>query len=142
MASFTTRESDVALKLGLSRGRLARARKYHLKRGEHWEQEPGCPILYAQSGIDLAASVFNIHHKVEVPSNGHTHEPEELTVDWANFPNNRIIRAKTSEGRVVHVRVKSNVNFTPKMTIRAKPDAGNNNVYEYIGRYPRFRGRF
>jgi len=140
MSDFTTRESDVALKFGLSKQTLARVRKRHLTRGEHWEQQPGFPILYTQSGIDLAASVFNINHKVEVQHNGH--EPEELTVDWANFPNNRILRAKTSEKRVVHVRVKNNVNFVPGMTIRAKQHAGNNNVYEYIGRYPRFRGRF
>lgn len=63
----------------------------------------------------------------------------ELTV-LRCYPNPRMLRATTTDGQAVDVRVKTNKNFVPRMTLKARlVTAGK---YEMEGRCPRTRGRY
>jgi hypothetical protein len=63
----------------------------------------------------------------------------ELTVVRC-YPNPRMVRATTADGQAVDVRVKTNKNFVPRMTLKARlVTAGK---YEMEGRCPRTRGRY
>lgn len=57
--------------------------------------------------------------------------------------NVRIVEAcrdRELTGEVLRVRVKSNVNFTPRMELKVKQEAGS--LYALVGRCPRWRGRY
>lgn len=65
--------------------------------------------------------------------------PEELTVR-RTYPNERILQAVTGGGDLVMVHVKSNLNFLPQMTLKARLTRPGH--YQLEGRCPRSRGRY
>lgn len=56
------------------------------------------------------------------------------------YPNPRMLQATTPAGKKVDVRVKTNKNFVPKMTLEAREVCPGK--YEMEGRCPRTRGRY
>lgn len=63
----------------------------------------------------------------------------ELTVHKL-YPNAKMLRAATPAGELVDVRVKTNRNFVPRMTLKARLVCPGK--YEMEGRCPRTRGRY
>ena len=78
--------------------------------------------------------------------NGETPPPQilELTV-YRIFPNPRLILAtRDDNGDIVRVMVPNNVNFQPRMKIKARPPHKTEGpqLYRLEGRCPRYRGRW
>jgi hypothetical protein len=157
-------EESVAKKLGLTRVALASIRKEMLLQGQDWLMD-GRWVMITESGQDKLFNKLGINGAVQpvdsgrnggeqdvaglglpVPDGSIPSEPVTLVVNSLRPPRNRrIIEAynpNSPSGKTFRVQVRDNQNFVPGMEIRAKPHETYPDVYELIGRCPRYRGKW
>jgi len=138
-------EADAAVKLGVSRDVLRELRD-GLTEGADWRKAgknieiSAAAFLTVKKGLGVeAAPVGSDEPPAATAAQG---EPVELTVHHVPKLNHRIVVAKKNGSEtLVRVRVKNNANWMPGMPMKARPDAGYNDVFVLEGRCPRFRGR-
>ena len=141
-------ESELAMRLGISRDSVAGHRKRSLTRGEDW-RKAGRVIVYTKSGAERSIKLVGVtippDGKISPTAATNGHSEEELTFIRGGFPNRRIIQAKRTSGELVLVRVRSTKNFTPNdhrgepMTFPARRDGG---VWVLTRPLPRWRGKW
>jgi hypothetical protein len=108
-------------------------------------QKSGRQILLSPAAVKKLLSDYDISSSV-IQENGEPARPEaiELVIERV-FPNPRLILCKVPEtGELVRVLVPMNVNFQPRMTIKARPPLKPEGpqLYRLEGRCPRFKGRW
>lgn len=148
-------EGQVAEKLGLPRDTVAYVRSAILKKEEgHWELR-GRDVVLSWAGLSaLLAHVFverDPDPTLDFTDCEVTAEKKdglvELTVKRL-FPNRNLLQATLpgAGGEPEHdvtVRVRDNVNFRPRMKLKARPDTtGRSAFYQLEGRCPRYPGRY
>lgn len=147
LKDFRTWESHVAVRLGVSRRDVAAVRQQHLREGIHFVKT-GRRVVYSDAGVARLAKAL---------SNGGGQEgslptrvlcaPEALKTTFSfqvrrKVANRHVIECTDEAGKIVLVRVRRNENFLPGMKVEAVPYGDLVNVYEFTGRYPRFRGKY
>ena len=141
-------ESHVATRLGVSRRDLVSLRWRHLQEGLHFVKN-GRRIVYAPSGVEKLAQVLQNGSAQEkwLPTNVLCEgEAEEAMVSTfkvrRKVHNNRVLECLDENNQVVIVRVRDNEKFLPGMEVTAVPYGDLKNVFEFVGSYPRFRGKY
>jgi hypothetical protein len=132
-------EKDVSEQLGVSRQILKEARS-RLQEGEDW-------ILTKKSVMYSNVRMCNLLRVLELPvSDSVLHTvvefiPAEVVLARVTrkYPNKRILGA-VLDGKAVRVRVPSNVKFLPGMDVPCR--LIDEDLYELVGRCPRWRGKF
>lgn len=133
-------EDDLAQTLGLNRDEMRALRKNHLVEGVTWQRKAkrlwitpeGVAIIHGALGVPAAIA----------PEKKEGARGNELKVTRIPTRNTRILEAQKKDGRTVRVRVPSNVNFLPGMTISAREEGPYADVMTLEGRCPRYRGRW
>lgn len=74
--------------------------------------------------------------RIDAGTNGAAIEMEVVRI----YPNRRLLQARTTTAELVNVRVRTNVNFVPKMKLKARLESGT--TWEMEGRCPRTKGRY
>jgi hypothetical protein len=141
-------EQRLADCLGVTRSALIEFRTSSLKKKD-WKKE-GRQVALSESAVKSVLASLGCPN-VDVSScaigdNGQAPEPQlvDLTVHRI-FPNPRLILAIVDDsGEIVRVMVPSNVNFQPRMKIKAWPPHNKvgPQLYRLHGRCPRYRGRW
>jgi len=106
-------------------------------------------ILYSVNGAQKMAAVLT--------SAGHRIPELELLFAAAPAPapvkrfivrrrcrNNHTLQCHVPDdpAKIVMVRVRDDTNFVPGMEVTAEPYGHHTNVYQFVGAYPRARGRY
>jgi len=142
-------EAAVTERLLLSPGVMSRFRS-SLKKNDDWIKN-GREILLSPGAVkkllvELGSPNYDIS-SCAIQKNGRIAAAQEavnLTVTRI-FPNPRLIMARLEEsGEEVRVIVPFNVNFQPRMQIKARPPlkADGPQLYRLEGRIPRFKGKW
>jgi hypothetical protein len=137
-------ESKLAERLGLTRDALEEFRKRHLKKEGDWKRENGHVLLRESAVKKMLARLDapNFDYSACAQKNGADDDLRELAITRV-FPNPHLIEARDPEtNELVRVSVPNNVNFRPRMTLKARPVARGAHLYRLEGRTPRFPGRW
>lgn len=159
MSELLYLEQKVADRLGISRRDLKSVRDEILEKETGWRIHKR-DVALTLSGLESVLSHLRLSDRgldfteCAVPVNSekkdgaediatkehpHVNGLTELTV-LRTYPNPRLLQALTDDGGLVTVGVKTNLNFRPKMKLKARLiKAGR---YELEGRCPRFPGRY
>jgi hypothetical protein len=145
---FSIWESHVATRLGVSRRDLVSLRWAHLKEGSDFVKN-GRRIVYAAVGVEKLAQVLQNDSAPGkwLPTNVLC-EDGALEAMVSTFTvrrkahNNRVLECLDENNQVVIVRVRDNENFLPGMEVTAVPYGDLKNVFDFVGSYPRFRGKY
>jgi len=155
-SDHTIVEADFARALGLAKEDIRELRKRHLMPGEFELGRRGmCLTPAAAEKLRLACGAPEM--ALIAPEKKGPEKKEggaDMALPWDQRPvvtlyvqrcpaNSRIVEACLEpdlSGDVVRVRVKANVNFIPRMALKAKQEAQS--LYVLVGRCPRFRGRY
>lgn len=142
------KESELCLRLGISRDSIASLRKAHLERGVDW-RKLGRIVVYTENGaerlIKATGVPFQSEDKKALKEPRDQQNEETLTFIQGNFPNRKIIKAKRENGVMVFVKVKTSENFRPNdhtgkpMTFPAREDG---NVWIMTRPHPRWPGKW
>ena len=145
---FSVWESHVATKFGLARRELVMLRWKHLTDGAHYIKT-GRRIVYSPAGVEKLAGVLRngAEQTKSLPTNAVSEIPpsEELIETFTvrrKAHNSRVLECLTDDARIVVVRVRDNRNFLPGMEVTAIPYGDLKNVFEFVGAYPRYRGKY
>ena len=139
LAEEMTLEDDLAAELGLNRDEMRALRRSHLVEGETWLRKNKRLFLTAE-GVRLIKGAVGVRPEPVMEKRS---EVAGETLRVLRMPRNtRILEAEKKDGRVVRVRVSSNVNFVVGMEIRARAEGPYGDVMTLEGRCPRFRGRW
>ena len=136
-----TLERELAPRLGVTREVLRDLRKRLLSSDEYEQQ--GRDVIISHGGVaKLTGAVLE---KREGEKNGveiDVEQPEECALKvFRNAANTRIVLAKKEGAEdMLRVRVRNNGHFVPGMPLRARHIEGD--LYELVGRCPRFKGRY
>lgn len=141
-------EQLLATHLNVSRNSLEEFRSSELKKNEGWMKR-GREIFLDEEAVRVLKEHLgceNMDLSGCREKNGANPPPAdapiELTVSRV-FPNPHLLECvKPGTQERVRVRVISNKNFRPRMTLKAKPDTVAPGLYRLEGRTPRFPGRW
>lgn len=130
------KESELAETLGVERKVLEGWRK-HMTHGDDWTYSgPRNVVGYTDKGLEKIQSLAGVK---TVLKHGETAFATVATVPQLN---KNILVAKFQDGIEFKVRVKDNSNFLPGMPIEVLRDVNDPAGYLYVGKLPRFRGRY
>jgi len=140
------KEGQVASYLGVSRAWLRKAR-FDVPCGAHEAlRRVGKTFYWSPAGVNTLRRQVRgesldspAPEKTQAADNERTPEPERFTV-LKLFANRHLLLAEDAHGSSVRVRVSDSSNFMPKMVIKARQIEGD--LYELVGRAPRYRGRW
>lgn len=147
MSSFVgwMNEKNLAIHLGISRAWLRQAR-FHVPGGHEVFRRCGKTMFWSPAGVNTLRSMVHgeallapVTEKtpaaaVQVPP------PTERFTVLKLVPNRHLLLASDALGSTVRVRVRDNTNFMPEMVIQVRLIQGD--LYELVGRGPRYRGRW
>ena len=148
-SEHTVVEADLARELGLSKEAIRELRKQHLLAGEFELGRTGtCLTPAAADRLRLACGSPEKKEAENFEKKGGPDLAGDLrpvvTLYVKRCPVNRkIVEACLKAdltGDVVRVRVNTNVNFIPRMEMKARREAWS--MYVLVGRCPRYRGRY
>lgn len=162
------KEADVAQQLGISRDEVKQLRGQSLKLGHDYMTVKGETVITNSGMAKLVKSIGRIGRAAkgalaQFGIGSIATPPEEAAASpgprqGAALPqidnssalplkivrrpvNLRIVYAQLpNEGAIVRVRVKTSIKFVPGMTIEARQIEGD--LYQHVGRLPRFRGKY
>ena len=165
--TFTVWESALRKRIGLSPDRIRQVRREILTEGVHWHRS-GKRIRYSDSGVDVVIDHLEIlsekppektavkaaltgtedqrgvstpENKKNAPHPLSMNRPKVTDLTVTKIPQNfHIVMAVTRSDWPCVIRVSSNRNFIPGMTVRARHV--ERNVFVLEGRTPRWRGRW
>ena len=139
------KEGQVAIYLGVSRAWLRKAR-FDVPGAPEALRRVGKTFYWSPAGVNtlrrqvLGESLDSpAPEKTQAADNETTPEPERCKV-LRLFPNRHLLLAEDAHGSSVRVRVSDSSNFMPKMVIKARQI--ERDLYELVGRAPRYRGRW
>lgn len=138
------REDDFAARIGVSRESLREVRAKVLSTDD-WHRD-GKHIVLRPSGFAkvLAALGMKSLDIVEASSAsvyGPASAPQVEVLRVHSKPmNTRLLMATNANGTVLRVRVRSSEKFMPGMQVQAANVQGD--LYQHVGRLPRYRGRY
>lgn len=142
-----TREEELAAQLGVSRDALREVRSKVLTEGPDWVKQ-GREVVLRPAGVVKVHAALGHRSVAEAPDPKAPEGPaaplqasavEVLRVH--SIPRNkRLLLAVNGAGAVLRVRVKDSGKFTRGMEVSAVRCRGD--LYEHVGRLPRYRGRY
>lgn len=137
-------EAAIALTVGLTRDEIRTARDRNLEKNVDWQMH-GRQVVWTQAGLnnaidlDLVPSADYAIAIVDEKKLPGVPDLQELQVKRV-YPNPRLLLATLPNGDEVRVQVKTNLNFRPRMMIKARCVEGT--LYQLVGRCPRYPGRY
>jgi hypothetical protein len=136
-------ERDLAGKLGVTRDVLRDLRKRVLEAEDFAQQ--GRDVMIHADGVAKITGALAEKNGAEKKAVAIEIDDEESFVLLVHKlpPNRRIVLAKKEEAddeQVMRVRVRDNGHFVPGMRLRCRHLDGD--LYELVGRCPRFKGRY
>lgn len=143
-------EKEFAERIGVTRTVLAKLRGSVLSENTDFVKK-GREVLLTESGAERAVELLAGSEQKEASEV--LSDPERAVVRlWVyKVPlNPRVLMAsavdpadwkKNGAGKLLLVRVHSNANFIPKMALKARASE-RSNVYELVGRSPRWKGKY
>jgi len=141
-------ESHLANRLGIDRREIIRLRQKHLTENSDFVKN-GRRLLYSPSGAQKLAKLVLPADELEkwLPTSV-LEEPQadsqalyEFTVRKKSH-NAHVLECLDDDKAVVVVRVRDSSNFLPGMRVTAVPYGKLHNVFEFVGPYPRYRGKY
>lgn len=147
LKGFSTWESHLATRLGVTRRELTALRSAHLQEGADF-LKMGRRVVYCDLGVTKLARVLSNGQETEksLPTGVLcAPEPEKNVSRFTvrrKALNTRVLECTDEGGRIVVVRVARSDNFVPGMAVEAVPYGELPNVFEFVGPYPRFRGKY
>ena len=137
-------EGAVAERLGLTRSALEDYRARSLKKEGDWKKI-GRSVALSEASLKKLLAYLGAPNLdctgCVVGKNGAEPEVIELVITRV-YPNPRLLLAASNTGEEVRVSVQSNINFRRGMKIKARPPAGEVQLYRLEGRCPRFPGKW
>jgi hypothetical protein len=130
-------ERDLAKRMGVSRSWI-RAMRASLDPGELYGKA-GCRVMWSEKGVAVLQKKAGARDPDATPEPPTPGVPEKLTITRLVI-NPHLVLAATKKGAVVRVRVRLAANFMPGMEIQARKIDGD--LFELVGRCPRFKGRW
>jgi hypothetical protein len=143
MSEWELMESKVAETLGAPREALMEMRKKDALYGLHWRKR-GRRVVWTEKGLDFLSERFDdrggVLGRVKGSSQATDEGEREIEAVVKKMPlNKRVLMAEAEKG-VIRVRVNSSANFIPGMKIRCARVVDD--LYDLVGRCPRYRGRW
>lgn len=137
-------EKEFADRIGVVRQVLSKLRSEHLTENSDFVKKGG-RVLLTEHGAQKAAQLLS----VSTPSSEEAPAPERFWVFKVPVNPRVVVVSRTDPerwkkegaGEQVLVRVHSNVNFVPRMELKARPSE-RAQVYVLVGRSPRWKGRY
>lgn len=136
-----SREADLATTLGVSRAALRAIRDQHLVQDSHWTYE-GSHVVILPAGLEELRRHLPGARTTETATEAPTETPLVVLRPTQN-PRIVLVRpAEQPEARPARLRVRDGARFVRGMRVSGRVVPGMSDLFELVGRQPRFRGRF